>query len=417
MDIRTMEKTYHSDMELFWYQEEAVNNMHNGCILCGDTGSGKSITAIAYYFFKNGGHVAEHEYTPMPSETPPDLYIITTAKKRDSLEWEKDLLPFQLSPETNLYKNKVTIDSWNNIKKYADAQDSFFIFDEQRLVGNGVWVKSFLSIAKRNEWILLTATPGDKWEDYIPTFIANGFYKNRTEFIREHIVYKHYGGATGFRKVDRYLNTSRLVRLRSRILVQMNYNRETVQHHDVVYTGYDMAKYRAVMRNRWNPFKNAPLQNASELCYTLRQVVNSDPSRLDQVKSLLDFCGRAIIFYNFDYELELLKNIDYGNDAEVAEWNGHKHQPVPKSRRWVYLVQYTAGSEGWNCTLTDTIIFYSQNYSYKTMVQAAGRIDRLNTPYKHLYYYHLKSKAPIDFAISKAISEKRKFNEKQFIKW
>ena len=75
-------------------------------------------------------------------DPPKDLYIITTAKKRDTLEWEGELSPFLLStnPDVNLYQNKVVIDSWNNISKYKDITDAFFIFDEQRVVGSGTWV-------------------------------------------------------------------------------------------------------------------------------------------------------------------------------------------------------------------------------------------------------------------------------------
>ena len=395
---------------LYDYQLEAVNKLENGDILCGGVGSGKSRTSLAYYFIKNGGEVGE-KYKKM--ENPKDLYIITTARKRDDLEWEGELTPFLLSvdEDKNYYKNKVVIDSWNNIKKYVEIKGAFFIFDEQRVVGSGAWVKSFLKITKSNEWILLSATPGDTWTDYIPVFIANGFYKNKTEFLREHVVYSRF---TKYPKVDRYLNTGRLIRLRRKILVNMNFERETIAHHVDVPVEYDISTYKSVMKDRWNVFKNEPIATASELCYALRMVVNMDQSRLDSVVRLVEEHERVIIFYNFDYELSLLRDLDYGEGIEVAEWNGHKHQPIPDTAKWVYLVQYTAGAEGWNCTKTDTMIFFSQNYSYKVMVQSSGRIDRLNTPYRDLYYYHLKSKSSIDLAISRALRNKKKFNEMRF---
>ena len=398
---------------LYDYQLKAIKQMRNGCILCGGVGSGKSRTALGYYFKENGGGLGK-EYIPM--KNPQNLYIITTARKRDTLEWEGDMCPFLLSsnPDVNIYSNEVIVDSWNNIGKYKDVRNAFFIFDEQRLVGNGAWVKSFLTISKFNKWILLSATPGDSWSDYIPVFIANGFYKNRTEFTREHIVYSRF---TKYPKVDKYINTGRLIRLRNRILVDMDFERKTISHHEDVNCEYDIYAYKSIIKNRWNPWTNAPIVNAAELCYSLRKIVNSDDSRQASLLELLEEHPRAIIFYNFDYELEILKDIYYCEDVQIAEWNGHKHQEIPRGDKWVYLVQYTSGCEGWNCITTDTIIFYSQNYSYKVLKQAEGRIDRLNSPYRDLYYYHLKSRSGIDLAISKSLKQKKKFNEGKFIKW
>ena len=395
------------------HQKEAVTKMFSGCILNGGVGTGKSRTGLYYYCKQQGGDM--DPYVPM--KNPKDLYIITTAKKRDSLEWQQEMLPFYLATdekENIWYKNKVVVDSWNNITKYVSVKDAFFIFDEDRVTGSGVWVKSFYKIAKVNEWIILSATPGDTWQDYIPVFIANGFYKNKTEFIREHVIYSRF---TKYPKIDRYINTGRLVRLRNKILIDMDVTRHTIPHHEDIYVNYQISKYKDAMRNRWDPYKNEPIQQASGLCYVLRRIVNEDESRQMALMEILEDTPRAIIFYNFDYELDILMNLAQGASIEVAQWNGHKHQPVPDSDRWVYLVQYTAGCEGWNCIKTNTIIFYSQNYSYKVMQQASGRIDRLNTPYTDLYYYHLKSRSGIDLAISRALSEKKQFNEGKFVKW
>lgn len=407
-------------IHLYDYQLDAVRRMKNGCILRGGVGSGKSLTALSYYYLRQGGEeesLLGGTYFLM-GDPPKDLYIITTAKKRDTLEWEGELSPFLLStnPDVNLYQNKVVIDSWNNISKYKDITDAFFIFDEQRVVGSGAWVKSFLKIAKKNEWILLSATPGDTWEDYIPVFVANGFYRNRTEFKENHIIYTWVNGK--YPKVDRYLNVGRLIRLRESILVDMDFKRKTISHHEDVYVKYNTEAYKDVGRLRWDPFKNEPITNASGLCYVWRRIVNSDLSRQVALLELFEDHPKMIVFYNFDYELDILKTM-FGRTegVEVAEWNGHKHQPVPTGDSWVYLVQYNAGCEGWNCIQTDTIAFYSENYSYKVMQQAAGRIDRLNTPFTDLYYYHLKSRSGIDLGIARALKAKKNFNEMRFTKW
>ena len=404
-------------IELFDHQLKALDQIHNGCILCGGVGSGKSITALAYYYRQNGGVIPAKSYTRM--KDPKDLYIITTARKRDTREWLIDMAPFLLTDieEDKVYEHKVVIDSWNNIKKYVNVKDAFFIFDEQRVVGYGTWTKSFLEITAKNEWILLSATPGDTWSDYMPVFIANGFYRNKTDFIDQHVIYDRF---SKYPKISRYLNTGRLLRLKARVMVYMDFERETIPHHETVWCQYNQILYKDLITNRFNLETNKPFLNANELCIALRKVVNSDPSRIQQVFDIVSQRKKVIVFYNYDYELDILRSI--GDELsktldgfEYAEWNGHMHQDIPRSSSWMYLVQYNAGSEGWNCTKTDTIIFYSQNYSYKMMTQAAGRIDRLNTPYRDLYYYHLKSRASIDLAISRALAQKKQFNEQRFV--
>lgn len=404
------------NIELYDYQQKAIEKIKTGCILCGGVGSGKSRTSLAYYFTQQGGKL--NPYKPMRYRPKPkDLYIITTARKRDTLEWEEELIPFMLSTNPKLnktYGNKIVIDSWNNIKKYSEVTGAFFIFDEQRVVGSGTWVKAFLKLAKHNDWILLSATPGDTWTDYIPVFIANGFYKNRSEFLREHVIYSRFAK---FPKIDRFIGLKRLERLRDRILVDMDFKRKTISHHEDVFVSHNNVLYKDIIKTRWDPYKNEPIQQASGLCYVLRRSVNEDPSRQVALLEIFEKHPKMIVFYNFDYELDILKGLYYGENVEISEWNGHKHQPVPTSESWVYLVQYTAGAEGWNCITTDTIVFYSQNYSYKIVEQSSGRIDRLNTPYTDLYYYHLKSRSPIDVAIGRALRDKKKFNERKFTKW
>ena len=400
------------ELKLKPHQKSAIRKMHNGCILCGGTGSGKSITGLAYYFIRNGG-----ELEPMTKmKNPKDLYIITTAKKRDSGEWLGDMSWFYLTPDddSKIYDHKIVIDSWNNIKKYADVKNSFFIFDEQRVVGYGAWTKSFLKIAKSNEWILLSATPGDNYMDYMPVFIANGFYKNKSEFTAEHCVYSRF---SKFPQIERFIGTERLNRLRRRVLVDMPYQNPAVQHHEDVWCSFDKEAYKDLMKNRFDYEKGEPIENVSELCYKLRKICYTDESRAEALRNIFEEHNKLIVFYNFDYELEIIKNIDFGEDVVIAELNGHRHDPEPFSNsKWIYLVQYNAGSEAWNCIKTDTMVFYSQNYSYKMMKQASGRIDRLTTPYKELKYFHLKCRSPIELRITRALAQKKNFNESAFIK-
>lgn len=381
-------------VQLYPHQEEAVGKMHNGCILMGDVGTGKSMAAIAYY---------------ADNESPRDLYVITTAKKRDGLDWIGEAAAWGIGPtRDSTLHGTITIDSWNNLHKYTGVEDAFFILDEQRLVGGGAWTSSFLKIAKKNRWILLSATPGDTWLDYIPVFVANGFYKNRTEFKREHVVFSPY---SKFAKVDRYIGTQKLARLRTQILVEMPYDRHTEREVHYVDMEFDCELFDKVWKKRWNPYEGRPLRDVGEMYRCARRVVNSDPVRVERCRELLETHPRLIIFYNFDYELDLLREMK--DQVEVREWNGHKHEPVPTGESWVYLVQYVAGSEGWNCVSTDAMVLYSLTYSYKNWHQAFGRIDRLNTKHLTLHYYVLASSSLIDKMILFALKRKKNFNEKR----
>ena len=379
--------------KLYPHQEEAVKKLDNGKILWGGVGTGKSLVAAAYY---------------MKNEAPKDVIVITTAKKRDTLEWEREFAHYGIGKQRDAtVAGVLTVDSWNNIGKYTHVHGAFFIFDEQRLVGSGQWTKAFIHLARSNRWILLSATPGDTWMDYIPVFIANGFYKNRAQFKRQHVIYNSF---VKFPKVDRYVDVAKLVRLRNSLLVEMPFERRTTRQVQVVPVDYDREKFDRAVKKRWNPFTDAPIRDVAELFATMRKIVNSDSTRIAALKTLLDRHAKLVVFYNFDYELELLRSLS--SLATVAEWNGHKHQSVPEGDSWIYLVQYSAGAEGWNCTTTDTMVFYSLTYSYKLWHQAHGRIDRLNTPFLVLYYYVLLSNSPMDFAVSQSLRQKKSFNER-----
>lgn len=397
-------------------QLSAIDKMKNGCILCGSVGSGKSRTALAYYVIREcqGSLKINGQGYFKDMIHPRDLYIITTAKKRDSTEWIKECQPFMLTTDPNTSNSgvKVTIDSWNNIKKYQNVYGAFFIFDEQRVVGYGAWTKAFLNITRKNKWILLSATPGDTWMDYLPVFVANGFYRNKTEFITRHVIYSRY---TKYPKVDKYIDQGLLIKHRKDILVTMKDKRDTIRHKYYVPVSYNIGFYRDVLKQRRNPYTNKPIKNAGELCYVLRQIINSDISRIAEVDRIVKERNKVIIFYNFDYELMLLRDYCIDNEVNYGEWNGHIHDELPDGDRWIYLVQYTAGAEGWNCTTTDTIIFFSQSYSYRQTEQAAGRIDRINSPYKDLYYFYLRSTASIDMAIRRSLSNKQNFNQSAFV--
>ena len=402
-------------IELAPHQLKAIEEMGNGKILCGLPGVGKSRTALAYCYLKElkGEIKTNGKGDFKPFKNPMDIYVITTARKRNSLDWESESVAFGISTDRELSVGgiKLIVDSWNNIGKYVGVEGAMFIFDEQRLVGSGVWVKHFYKIASRNRWILLSATPGDTWSDYIPVFVANGYFKNKSDFASRHVVYSRY---TRYPKVDRYVGQKALLGLLKGILVDMPLVKHTVPHKNYIAVDYDKAQLSSVIKNRWNPYTNAPISEVSELFYTMRKVVNSHDSRVAAVVTLLKTHPKLIIFYNFDYELEILRGLNSLDGVEVKEWNGHKHEEVPESESWVYLVQYMAGAEAWNCVTTDTIVFYSLNYSYRMLAQAEGRIDRMNTEFVDLYYYVLRSTSPIDLAILRALGNKKDFNERSF---
>lgn len=390
------------------HQREAVRKLRNGSVLDGGVGTGKTFTALAYYVERVCGGSLTRDF---PMRTPKKLIIITTAKKRDVLDWESEAMHLGLSVDPRLsYSGKeMIVDSWNNMAKYVDEVDCFFIFDEQRLVGKGAWVKTFLKIVKVNQWLLLSATPADNWIDYLPLFLAHGFYRNRTDFMESHVVWQMVNGK--YPKIKGYYGVKHLRMLRDQILVEMPYDRHTTRHLVTVAVEHDKETFERVWKKRWNVFEDMPLIDSGEMHRVGRKVVNSDVDRLRAIQEIGEKHARLIIFYSFDYELELLRTLHTSMDIKVAEWNGHRHEPVPDDDRWIYLVQYQAGAEGWNCTTTDCIVFYSLTYSHKIFEQSQGRIDRLNTPFTDLWYYILMSQAKIDKLIWRSLTNKKNFHE------
>jgi len=383
-------------VELMPHQKAAIEHLSSGKVLWGGVGAGKSMTVLAWYVENLSDH---------------NIVVITTAKKRDTLDWQGEAAKFGIGAEEDAtVHGTIFVDSWNNIGKYTEYTNTFFIFDEQRVVGTGSWVKSFIKIARNNPWILLTATPGDVWLDYAPIFIANGYYKNITEFKWKHVIYEAFAK---YPKVKGYINESKLELLRNEVLVEMPYLKHTTKNTNWMDVSYDESLYTQVVKNRWHVYEDRPLKDISEMFRVMRKVVNTDPSRLEMVHCLMKCHPRLVIFYNFNYELEILRSLS--RYIGVFEWNGHQKDPVPQEDRWVYLVQYVAGAEAWNCTSTNAMILYSLTYSYKNFVQAQGRIDRLDTEFDVLYYYMLTSNSTIDLSVRKSLGQKRSFNEKKFI--
>lgn len=397
-------------IELRPYQKQAIEQLRNGSILVGGVGTGKTATSLAYYILKECNGEYKNGFFIFAKPNCPPLYVITTAQKRDKNEWQDEASRLSVSLRVG---DKFVVDSWNNIKKYEEVKNAFFIFDEQRLVGYGAWVKAFLKIAKNNRWILLSATPGDQWTDYIPVFVANGFYKNKSQFITKHVVYKPF---TNYPIIQKYLYVGELMRHRDEITVRMDGEKKTIRDHVDCLCEFDKELYSKTLKNMYDYQNDEMIENEPQLRMVLRRIVNTDNSRIKWVKDLLAMYPTSIIFYNFNYELDLLKEVLEEEKVKYTEWNGHKHEQIPKGKKWAYLVQYNAGSEGWNCITTDTIIFYSLNYSYRTMEQACGRIDRMNTPYTILHYEYLIAKGSIDEAIQRCIKRKENFNENRYFK-
>ena len=397
-------------------QIQAVRQLQNGSILAGGVGSGKTLTSLAWYLtsvcnaasFEKGGSLAKKKVKGSPT-----LYVITTAKKRDSLEWEEEAARLGLStdPACSFTGSHIVVDSWNNIGKYSDREHAVFFFDEQRASGSGRWVKEFLKITRKNTWLLLSATPGDVWMDYLPVFMAHGFFRTRTEFMEDHVIFDRFAK---YPKVKRYIGEAKLQRLRRSILVEMPVERHTTRERETVYCDYDRDLYKWVVKNRMDPWTEEPLRDAGGVCRILRKVVSDNDWRSAEAKCILSSNERVIVFYNYNYELDRILAVAESLGLPTAQWNGHRHDAIPAEPRWVYICQYTSAAEGWNCTSTDTVLFWSLNYSWRVTEQCEGRIDRLNTPYSRLKYYFLESDSSIDKAVRRSLSSKKVFNERAF---
>lgn len=389
-----LERLY--DLHLDKGQTQAIQDLRSGFILRGGVGSGKSRTSLAY--------ILTSEYNGR------DIYIITTAKKRDTHEWDQEAAILGWQVDGPCWDNMtLTIDSWNNTKKYKDVKNAFFIFDEQKTSGGGAWAKTFLKIAKSNGWLLLSATPGDRWMDFWPIFVANGFYKNKTEFLDQHVMFRPF---TTFPQISGYKHVKKLEFLLRSISVGIDVEKHVTWHEEDVYCDYNRALYQQIVKTRCDPKTLEPYDSMTGMVWGLRRLVNGSQGRLEALERVCRDHERVIVFYTTNFELEMLGHWLNKNDILWHQYNGQVHEPIPNTRRrWVYLVNYMSGAEGWECASADTVVLFSTNYSWRTLEQCKGRIDRRNTPWDILYAYHFVSIAPIDKAIRTANHNKEMFNE------
>lgn len=391
------------------HQRDAIRKISNGNVVVGATGSGKSLVGLVYYYT----NILEGSVEPFRKPTKSvSLYIITTATKRDSLDWNSECAEFALSTNQEASVNgiKVVIDSWNNIKKYKDIRGGFFLFDEQKTTGYKRWSKIFIRIAKNNRWILITATPSDRWMDLLSVFIANGFYKNKRDFVNQHVTYNPY---VKYPSITGYRNVNKLRILKKRIFVIIDYQSPSIIENKVISVDYDVDALTQIEKTEWNPFTDSPIINLSEFASVLRRSLNSHPSRINEAIRIRNTVKKLIVFYNFNFELEILKHGYSG--IKIGELNGHRHDALPVGSDWVYLVQYNSGNEAWECFTTNHMLFYSLNYSFRIMTQAKGRINRLTSGFNYMYYYYLVSNHWLDKGIQKALNKKRDFNNKEIL--
>lgn len=370
------------------YQKRAINQMHNGCILCGGVGAGKSLTSLGYI---------DKVY---PSGT---VYIITPARKRNTGEWFDDIR------KNDMDETRFVVDSWNNLSKYKDVKDAFFLFDEQKVSGKGTWAKSLIRIAKSNQWILLSATPGDTYDDYATVLIANGFVRNRTTWYDEYCVTK---SQPFFHIVD-HKNKDVIDMMIRRIFIKMDYQSDKKRIERVIpIQARSAGEEKEILMTHKAPGAQMPFTTFAAAIAYVRMNCYDKSKKTEALRKIIEKHKKIIVFYNFLSEKLEIERAAIDANVTINFYNGQRHDPIPDTDEWVYGVQYNSGAEAWNCITTNAMVFYSPNYSYKTMEQAHGRIDRVNSPYECLYYYMLLNELNIDNKVMNALSSKKDFNEK-----
>lgn len=402
------QKNNYNDSMLYNFQRQLLNSIEENYIIAADTGTGKTMMAIHHYLKHNTGE---------------PLLILAPPQKIKEGGWQREL-DFVASH----YNIEIPYDiiSYGVLsKRWKEYKDWFLVMDECHYVKNPTSQrgKAAINLTKQStNFLLLSATPSSNgWGDTIAYMIMFGYYKNKTQFLKEHAVYNRIDYGNGpVNVVSDYRDQEKLQKLYQSFSIKLA-KEDCLDLPPLVFEKVHFKpskEYNIIKKDR--VLGEELFDNISKLQHGLRFYANQ-ADKLKYTEMLLEGTEEnVIIFYNYKQENEELKKIAKKLKKKVFEVSGSKTN-LPDKEKWtslknsVTIVQYQAGAAGIELQYANIVIFHTPTYSYQDYEQALGRAYR-NGQTKKVTVYQYITKNTIETSIYQALAAKKDFTEELFRK-
>lgn len=408
-------------VELYQFQKDYLKGLPERYIFAADTGTGKTIMALAHY--------DTHAYLK-------PLLILAPASKVQTGDWERELQLYfagRLVPEHEIwsYEKFSRVPSVANYRKtgkrgiwleWLAAHPSGFavIADEVHKAKNpqsGAGKRLFETASHADFFVGLSATPlPNGWIDAANYYKIFNFTKNITEFKARYVDIVTY---KGFPEIKGYFRKDELKGFWNKIAKPLS--KQTAL--DLPPTTIvkvplpSTPEYVKVQRERI--FGDKFIDNPSALGHALRQSIVAP--KVAWLDTFLDgVSDNVVVFYNYvserDAVLAMLKKSH--KKRTVFRQDGQYHE-LPARDAWeglertITLAQYQSGSTGVEMTYAATTVYFSPTYSYSNYEQSIGRTNR-NGQRKKMTLYLLCAPTTMERDVWEALRNKSDFQEKQW---
>ncbi|MBL0992197.1 MAG: DEAD/DEAH box helicase [Escherichia coli] len=415
-------------MKLFDYQKEAIENFESKPLNLSDVGTGKSYMSIGSYVKSECSKLLIICLAPKVNDFVEDseIFNLNVTALNKGTKKNKELLS-----ESNLVAISFE-SSWRltELNKWVD-KDTFIIIDESHKVSvsKSKVTKFVMGLSKRAKYnYLCTATPvsNGKLENWYPQlFISNVFRKPKKEFEQLFVIKQmRQMGSMRFMQITGYRNEHLLEQMIDEASVKYKRDKGYLPE-DYVYKTKKPAMYNKLKKSRLYKDDNdlrVELDNSSKLFNSLRQVshgflngiskqVSKEPfERLDAILETHNN-ERVVIFYNYKWEAEMLKQLLDKLKRPYGEYNGSVKdlKPFKNNDNGVVLAQYKSASTGINdFVISNVMVFNSMPLSSTEYLQAKGRTDRHGQD-KTPLYYHIVPDTPIEKKIFSVVTNGKDF--------
>lgn len=394
---------------LYEYQKKVIDKADSSWLFALGTGTGKTILSIHHYLKHYNGE---------------SLLIIAPAQKVLEGGWDREVQRvanfYNIQIQYDVMSYGVLAKKWNLYKGW------FVIFDECHYVKNPTSQrgKAALNLTRiSTNFSLLSATPSSNgWADTINYMLMFNFYRNKTQFIKEHAIHEtKFFGQKQIKVIADWKDQDKLKMLYQSISTKLSKD-DCLDLPPLIFEDvyFKVSKeYEIIRKKRVLETENGPIayDTVMKLQHGLRFYANQK-DKLSYTEMLAESTNENIvIFYYYQQEKDDLVKV-LAKNKKIYEVSG-KVNHLPSRDQWdelkntVTLVQYQAGAAGIELQYCNLVIFYTPTFSFQDYDQALGRAYR-NGQTKKVTVYRYITKKSVEEHVYRSLAEKKDFTESLF---